>query len=133
MPGEIGVAQAMAGRGDLEILGVPSGLSDRFAVRADGRRAELDQAHAAIARHGKLGVIAVMRHVHLGGGAGLDHRRRPAACRKCGSGIVLGTSTSIPSTFTRIFSTGGCTGLGSAMTVVDILGARLNTNPFRAH
>ncbi|MGO9200976.1 MAG: hypothetical protein ACLQM8_10625 [Limisphaerales bacterium] len=50
-----------------------------------------------------------------------------------GSGIVLGTSTSIPSTFTRIFSTGGCTGLGSAMTVVDILGARLNTNPFRAH
>ena len=38
-----------------------------------------------------------------------------------GSGIVFGTSTSLPSTFTLIFSTGGGAGLGSIVVVADIL------------
>ena len=55
----------MAGRGDLAIFGVPSGIQDRLAVRAERRRAELDQAHAAIAGDRQLGMIAIMRHIRL--------------------------------------------------------------------
>jgi len=63
MPGETGVAQAMAGRGDLTTFGVPSGFKNWFAVRAKCWCAELDEAHAAIASDGQLGMITIMRHV----------------------------------------------------------------------
>jgi hypothetical protein len=103
MPGEMGVAQAMAGRGDLAIFGVPSGFSHRLAVRAEGGRAEFHQAHAAVADDGQLGMIAIMRHVGLGQFARLNHRRRRELAGPIGR-RVFGTSISRPSTLTLIFS-----------------------------
>src|SRR5205807_3369646 len=45
-----------------------------FAVRPHHRQAELDEAHAAVAGDGQLGMIAVMRHLDAGERAGLQHR-----------------------------------------------------------
>ena len=50
------------------------GVENGFAVRADDGRAELDQAHAAIADDGQFGMIAIMGDVDSGQRAGLQHR-----------------------------------------------------------
>ena len=58
------------------------GIHHRLAVRPHGGRAELDEAHAAIAHDRQLGMIAIMRHVRLRQRAGLDHRRRDGLAGK---------------------------------------------------
>ena len=58
--------------GDLERT---VGIDGRLAVGAERGRAELDEAHAAVADDRQLRMPAVMRHVRLGQFARLDHRR----------------------------------------------------------
>ena len=45
-----------------------------FAVRPNQRQAELDEAHAAVARDRQLGMIAIVRHFDTGQRTGLQHR-----------------------------------------------------------
>ena len=48
-------------------------VEDRVAIRAHGGKAELDQAHAAIAGDGQFRMIAVVRDLHTGQCARLKH------------------------------------------------------------
>ena len=52
------------------------GIQNRFAVRAERRRAEFDEAHAAVARNGQIRMPAIMRHIGLRQLARLNHRGR---------------------------------------------------------
>ena len=51
----------------------PIFVENRLAVGSEHRQAEFDQTHAAIAGHGQLGMVAVVRHLDAGEGAGLEH------------------------------------------------------------
>ena len=76
----VGVTGAGDGRaGGFGDLGSTVGVQDWLSVRTEGRGAEFDKAHAAIAGHRQFGMIAIMRHIHVDHGAGLDHR--------CGYGL----------------------------------------------
>ena len=59
-------------------------IQHRLAIRAERRRAELDEAHAAVAGDGQLRMPAIMRHVHFGQLARLNHRRGRELARPVG-------------------------------------------------
>jgi hypothetical protein len=59
-------------------------VQHRLAVGAERRGAKFHQAHAAVAGDGQLGMPAIMRHLHLGQLAGLDHGRGRELARPVG-------------------------------------------------
>ena len=120
MPGEIGVAQAMAGRGDLGDLRRAVGIHHRLAVRAQRGRAEFDEAHAAVAGDRQLRMIAIMRHLRSSPVRTPESSSSESACPKSGPACVFGTSISRPSTLTLIFSIAGGAGFVSVVAAVDI-------------
>jgi hypothetical protein len=108
MPGEMGVAQAMAprgvpgvrqdGAGDLS--GVPSGLSTGLRSGPMAWACRIPPGTCGNCRDRQLGMITIMRDVDA---------RQTHACSMvvgcnlpCQSGIILGTSISRPSTLILI-------------------------------
>ncbi len=108
MPGETGVAQAMA-------AAAPRGRRAGSAARSSACRpgsksacrsgpsagsAKLHQAHAAIARHRELGMITVVRARPPRPPRRPESWSSAAACPVSDRAWCLGTSTGLPSTFT---------------------------------
>jgi len=85
MPGEIGVAQEIAGRGDLAIFGVPSGFITGLRSGPIAGVPNSTRHNAAVADHRQFRMPAIMAATSgLGQLARLNHRRGCELARPVG-------------------------------------------------